>query len=115
MTKKGNLSAKALKRKFKDGGVQKKSAKKQRMLKAKPDEVFDEPPTEIPHLNFPRTSEEEFEKRRRLNEAVENYFESGATAKELLAALSDANIKRAMKIMEENRAAGMHQPPPSPI
>ncbi len=39
--------------------------------------------------------------------AVENYFENDATAKELLAALSDANFKRAMKIIKENRAAGM--------
>jgi hypothetical protein len=35
VTKKGNLSARALKRILKDGGVQKKSAKKQRVLEAK--------------------------------------------------------------------------------
>ncbi len=66
VTKKGNLSAKALRDGgFKDGGVQKKSAKKQRVLEAKPNEVFEEPPKEILDLNFRRTSEEEFEKRRR--------------------------------------------------
>ncbi len=71
MTKSGNPSAKALKRICKDGGVQKKSAKKRRVLEAKPDEVVEEPLQEIPDLGFPKPSEEELlEKQRCLDEAA---------------------------------------------
>jgi hypothetical protein len=56
VTKSGNLSAKALKRVFKDGGVLKKSTKKQIVLEAEPDEVYEEPLKEIPDLGFPKTS-----------------------------------------------------------
>ncbi len=54
MTKSGNLIAKALKRIFKDGGVRKKSAKKQKVLEAEPDEVYEEPLKETPDLAFQR-------------------------------------------------------------
>jgi hypothetical protein len=70
VTKNGYLSAKALKRIFKDGVVPKKSAKKQRVIEAEPDEVYEEPLKEIPDLGFPKTSEKESEKRRCLKEAV---------------------------------------------
>jgi hypothetical protein len=113
VTKNGNLSAKALIRIFKDGVMPKKSAKKAKVVKAEPTEAPEEKNEEIMDLNITRTSEEELEKRRRLSVAVENYFESGATAKELLAAHSDENFKRAMKIFAENQAAGMYRPTPT--
>jgi hypothetical protein len=48
VTKNGNLSAKALKRIFKDGVAPKKLAKRQKVAKAKPIESQEEEYEEIP-------------------------------------------------------------------
>ncbi len=114
-TKNENLSAKALKRIFRDGGVSKKSGKKQKAAKSESADLPKEKIEEIPDLDIPRWPGEELEKRRRLQqEAAENFVKCRATPKEQLAALSEAKFKRHMKIMTENEAVGLYQPPPSP-
>ncbi len=70
VTKNGNLSAKALKRIFKDGVVPKKSIKRAKVVKKKPVEAMEPPLMEIHDFGSPKTSDEEVEKRRRLEEAT---------------------------------------------
>ncbi len=52
LTKNGNLSAKARKRIFKDGGAVKRAPKKAKVGRTEPDEVIEAPLTEIPDLGF---------------------------------------------------------------
>ncbi len=73
VTKNGNLSAKALKRIFKDGVQPKKLPKRQKIVKMEPTEAPEEKSEEIMEPNIASTSEEELDKRRRLDVAVE-YF-----------------------------------------
>ncbi len=62
----GRLSAKGLKRIFKDGVLPKKSAKKPKVTKAKPIEAQEAELEEIPVSTTIKGSEEELKKKRRL-------------------------------------------------
>ena len=90
VTKNGNLSAKAIKRIFKDGVMPKKSAKRPKVATAKPIEAQEAEFEEIPVSKTIKCSEEELKKKRRLQEAVENLMKCGANTKELLSALAAA-------------------------
>ena len=92
VTKNGNLSAKALKRIFKDGVGPKKLAKRQKVAKAKHLEDQEAEWEEFPAPKTVKRSVEDLDKKRRLQEAAENFVKRGATQKELLAALAEAKI-----------------------
>ncbi len=114
VTKNGNLSAKALKSIFKDGVVPKKLAKRQKVAKAKPIEAQEEECEGISVSETFKWSEEESEKKRRLQEAAENFVKSGASAKELLAALAEAETARETKTFAENVTSNDFMHPDSP-
>ncbi len=73
MTKNGNLSAKALKRIFKDGVGPTKLAKREKVAKAKHLEDQKEEWEEIPILKTSKRPMEVLDKKRRLQEAAENF------------------------------------------
>ncbi len=79
--KDGRLSAKALKRIFKDGVAPKKSAKKRKVAKAEHIEAPEEKIDEVPAPEPTKPLDEEARKKRHLDEAAEMYLDSGATAK----------------------------------
>jgi hypothetical protein len=114
VTKDGRLSAKGLKRIFKDGVLPKKSAKRPKVAKAKPIEAQEEEHEEIPIPKTFKCSEEELEKKRRLQEAAENLVKCGANTKELLTAPAEAEINQSTSIFAENVTSGVSMPPDSP-
>jgi hypothetical protein len=61
-----------------------------------------------------KCSEEELEKKRHLQEAAENFVKSGASTKELLAALAEAEIGRNTKTLANRVTANVTMPPDSP-
>ncbi len=67
---------------------------------------------EIHDFGSPKTSDEEVEKRRRLEEATK-ILESGASAKELLAALAEADTARETKLYAESVTSNVLMPPDS--
>jgi hypothetical protein len=116
VTNDGRLSAKALKRIFKDGVAPNKSAKKRKVAKAEHIEVPEEKIDEIPAPEPTKPLEEEARKKRCLDEAAEMYLDSCATAKELLMALAEATkVARNMKILEEFTAKGVERPEFTPF
>ncbi len=110
VTKNENLSVKALKRSFNEGFAPKKSATKEKVVKAEHIEAPEEKNDEIPDPEPTKLLDEQSKKRRRLDEAAEMYLDSGATAKELLEALAEAKIARSMKILAERAAKGVEWP-----
>jgi hypothetical protein len=114
VTKDGRLSAKGLKRFFKDGVLPKKSAKRPKFAKAKPIEAQEAELEEIPVPKTFKCSEEELKKKRRLQEAVENLVKCGANTKELLSALAAAQTAQRTSIFAENVTSGVSMPPDSP-
>jgi hypothetical protein len=73
VSKDGNLSAKALKRIFKDGVGPKKLAKRQKVAKAQPVEAHEAEWEEIPVSDTFKGSGDDSEKRRRLEEATKMF------------------------------------------
>jgi hypothetical protein len=114
VTKNGNLSAKALKRIFKDGVVPKKLAKRQKVAKAKHLEDQEAEWEEISVSKTFKRSVEDLDKKRRLQEAAENFLKSGATQKELLATLAEAKIVQNTKIRAEIVTSNVLMQPDSP-
>jgi hypothetical protein len=113
-TKDGNLSAKALKRIFKDGVVPKKLAKRQKVAKAKLVEDQEAEREEIPVSKTFKRSEEDLDKERRLQEAAENFVKSGANTKELLSALAAAQAAQRTSHFAEDVTSKVSRPPNSP-
>jgi hypothetical protein len=113
--KNGNLSAKAIKRIFKDGVMPKKSAKRPKVAKAKPIEAQEAEFEEIPVSKTIKCSEEELKKKRRLQEAVENLMKCGANIKELLSALAAAQTTERTSIVAVDVTLGASMPPDSPL
>jgi hypothetical protein len=89
-------------------------AKRQKIAKAKPIEAQEEEHEEIPVSKNFKWSEEELEKKRRLQEAAENFVKNGAKAKELLTALAEAEINRNTKILANRVTTNVTMPPDSP-
>jgi hypothetical protein len=78
-------------------------------------EAQEEELEEIPVPNtFEWSDEEESEKRRRLQEAAENFVKSGASTKELLTALAEAEINQSTKILADRVTTNVTMPPDSP-
>jgi hypothetical protein len=114
VTKNGNLSAKALKRIFKDEVVPKKFAKRQKVAKANHLEDQEAEWKEIPAPKTVKRSVEDLDRKRRLQEAAENFVKSGATQKELLAALAEAKILQNTKNKAEMFTSNVLMQPDSP-
>jgi hypothetical protein len=114
VTKDGRLSAKGLKKTFKDAVLPKKSAKRPKVAKAKPIETQEEELEEIPVSKTTKCSEEELKKKRRRQEAVENLVKCGANTKELLSALAAAQAAQRTSIVAEDVTSGVSMPPDSP-
>ncbi len=95
--KNGNLSAKALKRIFKDGIGPTKLAKRRKVAKAKHLEDKEAEWEEIPLPKTSRKPVEVSDKKKRLQEATKKFLESGASAKELIAAIAEAEAAQKRK------------------
>jgi hypothetical protein len=114
VTKDGRLSAKGLKRSFKDGVLPKKSAKRPKVAKAKPIEAQEVEFEEIPVSKTIKGSEEELKKKRRLQEAVETLVKCGANTKELLSAFAAAQAAQRTSFVAEDVTSSVSMPPDSP-
>ncbi len=101
VTKDGRLSAKSLKRIFKDGVLPNKSAKRPKVAKAKPIKAQEAELEEIPVSKTIKGSEEDLKKKRRHQEAVENLVKCGANTKELLSALAAAQAAQKTSFVAE--------------
>ncbi len=114
VTKNGNLSAKALKRIFKDGIGPTKLAKRKKVAKTTHLENQEEEWEEIP---IPKTSKrpvEVLDKKRRLQEAAEILITCGANTKELLSALGAAQTAQRTSNITEDVTSKVSRPPNSP-
>ncbi len=114
VTKNGNLSAKALKRSFKDGIGPTKLAKREKVAKAKHLEDQEEEWEEIPIPNTSKRPVEVLDKKRRLQEATEILITCGANTKELLSALEAAQTAQRTSNITEDVTSKVSRPPNSP-
>ncbi len=92
----------------------KKLPKRQKVAKAKPVKDQEAKWEEIPVSKTFKRSEEDLDKKRRLQEAAENFVKSGANTKELLSALAAAQAAQRTSHFTKDVTSKVSRPPNSP-